>query len=161
MPRGSLTRERALRQAYAAHSGELYSLAARSLGDAGLAEEAVQETFVLAWRGRERFDPEVGTVRTWLFAILRNVVIELGRGRAAEPGDDDDIAQSVHAWQVEEAMRRIGEPYREVLLETYYRGRSCTELATELGVPEATVRSRIYDGMRTLQEALDEVRFEG
>ena len=58
----------------------------RSLGDAGLAEEAVQETFLRAWRAGERFDPQIGSLRTWLFAILRNVVIDLGRARAARPG---------------------------------------------------------------------------
>ncbi|HKI66096.1 MAG TPA: hypothetical protein VJ989_02385 [Solirubrobacterales bacterium] len=44
MPPGALTRERDVREAYAAHAGELYGFARRSLGDAGLAEEAVQET---------------------------------------------------------------------------------------------------------------------
>ena len=71
MPPGALTRERDVREAYAAHSGELYGFAMRSLGDSGLAEEAVQETFVRAWRAGERFDPDIGSLRTWLFAILR------------------------------------------------------------------------------------------
>ena len=77
--------ERDVREAYAAHAGELYGFAVRSLGDAGLAEEAVQETFLRAWRAGERFDPQIGSLRTWLFAILRNVVIDLGRARAARP----------------------------------------------------------------------------
>src|SRR4029453_15168586 len=84
--RGALTRERDVREAYAAHSGELYGFAVRSLGDAGLAEEAVQETFLRAWKAGERYDPEIGSLRTWLFAILRNVVIDMGRARAARPG---------------------------------------------------------------------------
>jgi len=84
--RGALSRERDVREAYAAHSGELYGFAVRSLGDSGLAEEAVQETFVRAWRAGDRFDPKIGSLRTWLFAILRNVVIDLGRARAVRPG---------------------------------------------------------------------------
>src|SRR5436853_7598926 len=83
--RGALSRERDVREAYAAHSGELYGFAVRSLGDAGLAEEAVQETFVRAWRAGDRFDPKIGSLRTWLFAILRNVVIDLGRARSVRP----------------------------------------------------------------------------
>ena len=86
MPPGALTRERDVREAYAAHSGELYGFALRSLNDAGLAEEAVQETFLRAWRAGERYDPQIGSLRTWLFAILRNVVIDLGRARAARDG---------------------------------------------------------------------------
>jgi RNA polymerase sigma-70 factor, ECF subfamily len=74
-----------VREAYAAHAGELYGFAVRSLGDPGLAEEAVQETFVRAWRAGERFDPQIGSLRTWLFAILRNVTIDLGRARAVRP----------------------------------------------------------------------------
>src|SRR3954452_18969002 len=81
MPPGALTDERDVREAYSAHASELYGFAVRSLGDAGLAEEAVQETFLRAWRAGERFDPQIGSLRTWLFAILRNVVIDLG-GRA-------------------------------------------------------------------------------
>ena len=126
----ALTRERDVREAYAAHSGELYGFAVRSLGDAGLAEEAVQETFLRAWKAGERYDPEIGSLRTWLFAILRNVVIDMGRARASRPrvGPEQGIEPSVEpleqalvAWQVEEAMRRIGEDHRQVLLETHFQ----------------------------------------
>src|SRR6187551_938056 len=126
--RGALSRERDVREAYAAHSGELYGFAVRSLGDSGLAEEAVQETFVRAWRAGERFDPELGSLRTWLFAILRNVVIDLGRARAARPrvaeegpeqASSDQLDQALLAWQIEEGLRRIGEQHRVVLIETY------------------------------------------
>ncbi len=168
MPRGALTRERDVREAYAAHSGELYSFAARSLGDAGLAEEAVRETFLRAWRAGDRFDPETASLRTWLFGILREVVIDLGRARAARPQvteggvepSVEPLEQSLPAWQVEEAMRRIGEQHRQVLVETYYRGRPYAEVATELGVTEGTVKSRVYDGLRALKVALEEVEFE-
>src|ERR1051326_1560789 len=74
-----------VRAVYAAHGPELYRFALRSLGDRGLAEEAVQETFVRAWRAADRFDDELGSLRTWLFAIVRNVVIDLSRARAVRP----------------------------------------------------------------------------
>ena len=143
MPAGALIRERDVREAYSAHAGELYGFATRSLGDAGLAEEAVQETFLRAWRAGKRFDPEIGSLRTWLFAILRNVVIDLGRARAARPvvaegGAEpsvEPIEETLLAWQVEEAMRRIGDQHREILVETYYRGRPYAEVAAELGHP--------------------------
>jgi RNA polymerase sigma-70 factor (ECF subfamily) len=164
MPREVLTRERDVREAYATHSGELYGFAVRSLGEVGLAEEAVQETFLRAWRAGDRVDPEIGSLRTRLFAILRDVVIDLGRARAVADGgvepSFEPLEQSLLAWQVEEAMRRIGEQYRQVLVETYYRGRPYAEVATELGVPEGTVKSRVYDGLRALKVALAEVEFE-
>src|SRR6476620_9166745 len=85
MSSGALSHERDVRDAYAAHAGELYGFALRSLDDSGLAEEAVQETFLRAWRAGERFDPQIGSLRTWLFAIMRNVVIDLSRARASRP----------------------------------------------------------------------------
>src|SRR5512133_1689478 len=120
--RGALSRERDVREAYAAHSGELYGFAVRSLGDSGLAEEAVQETFLRAWRASDRFDPEVASLRTWLFAILRHVVIDLARMRAVRPpladgeqvdipSGDNEVDRALLAWQVEEALRRIGDEH--------------------------------------------------
>ncbi len=169
MPPGALSRERDVREAYAAHAGELYGFAVRSLGDSGLAEEAVQETFLRAWRAGERFDPQIGSLRTWLFAILRNVVIDLGRARASRPKLADGgvepavepLDDALLAWQVEEAMRRIGEQHRRVLVETYYRGRPYSEVAEELGVPEGTVKSRVYYGLRALRVALEEIGYDG
>src|SRR5213592_4439482 len=115
MSEHALADERDVREAYAAHAGELYGFAVRSLRDPGLAEEAVQETFLRAWRAGDRFDPEIGSLRTWLFAILRNVVIDLGRARAARPTVTGDVPEVGHepieqvlaAWQVEEGLRRI------------------------------------------------------
>jgi len=168
MRSGALRQERDVREAYAAHSGELYGFAMRSLGDSGLAEEAVQETFVRAWRAGERFDPEVGSLRTWLFAILRNVVIDLSRARAARPRvaeggvepSVEPLEQALLAWQVEEALRRIGEDHRRVLLETHFRGRPYNEVAAELGVPEGTVKSRVYYGLKAMRVALEEMGYE-
>ncbi|HEU4737276.1 MAG TPA: sigma-70 family RNA polymerase sigma factor [Solirubrobacterales bacterium] len=168
MASGALTRERDVREAYAAHAAELYGFAVRSLGDSGLAEEAVQETFLRAWRAGERFDPQIGSLRTWLFAILRNVVIDLGRARAARPAISDrgvepsvePLEDALLAWQIEEAMRQIGEQHRRVLVETYYRGRPYAEVAAELGVPEGTVKSRVYYGLRALRIVLEEMGYE-
>jgi RNA polymerase sigma-70 factor (ECF subfamily) len=157
-----------VREAYAAHASELYGFAVRSLGDSGLAEEAVQETFLRAWRAGDRFDPQIGSLRTWLFAILRNVVIDLGRARAVRPAvAEQGVEPSVEpfdeallSWQIEEAMRRIGEQHRRILIETYYRGRPYAEVAEELGVPEGTVKSRVYYGLRALRIVLEEMGYE-
>jgi RNA polymerase sigma-70 factor (ECF subfamily) len=169
MPVGALKDERDVREAYAAHAGELYGFAMRSLGDAGQAEEAVQETFLRAWRAGNRFDPQIGSLRTWLFAILRNVVIDIGRARAVRPVVADEeveaivepIDETLLAWQVEEAMRRIGDQHRMILIETYYRGRPYAEVAAELGIPVGTVKSRVYYGLRALRVALEETGYEG
>ena len=155
-----------MRAAYAAHGEELYGFAARVLGDRGLAEEAVQETFLRAWRAADRFDPGIASLRTWLFSIIRNVVNDMWRAREARPSvvpvgreaaEEDPLERAVVAWQVEEALRRIGEDHRKVIVDTYYRGRSCGQVAAELRIPEGTVRSRLYYGLRALRLALEEM----
>jgi RNA polymerase sigma-70 factor, ECF subfamily len=165
----ALTDEGSVREAYAAHSSELYGFAVRSLRDPGLAEEAVQETFLRAWRAGDRYDPELGSLRTWLFAILRNVVIDLGRARAARPSvavgtveaGHEPLEQVLLSWQVEEALRRIGEGHRVVIVETFYKGRPYAEVAADLGVPEGTIKSRVYYGLRARRNALEELGYDG
>lgn len=167
--RGALGTDDAVRAVYAAHGGELLRFARRALGDRGLAEEAVQETFVRAWQARERFDDRLGSLRTWLFAILRNVVIDLARARAVrpalahdadsrrEPVTGDEFDAALAGWQVEEALRRLSPDHRVVLLEVHLRGRPYAEVAAELGVPAGTVKSRVFYGLRAMRLALEEL----
>src|SRR5438876_8515373 len=82
----ALDEEEGVRAAYRAYGAELFGFAVRSLGDHGMAEEAVQETFFRAWRAAGRFDPSIAPLRTWLYSIMRNVCIDLNRARAARPG---------------------------------------------------------------------------
>src|SRR3712207_9333201 len=81
----SLDSEAGLRAAYDALGSELYRMTYRALNDDGLAEEAVQETFLRAWRAADRYDPKRSSLRTWMFAIARNVTIDLARARSARP----------------------------------------------------------------------------
>jgi RNA polymerase sigma-70 factor, ECF subfamily len=161
--------EAGLRAAFIAHGGEMFGYARKALGDPGAAEEVVQEVFIRAWRARNRFDPELGSLRTWLFAIERRVVIDVARARALRPTEplvadvavaDDDMERAMVGWQVEEAVRRLRPEHRHVLVETYYRGRSGREVATELGVPEGTVRSRLFYALRSLRLTLDEMGWD-
>jgi len=158
-----------LRVAFLAHGGELYGYARRSLGDPRAAEDVVQETFIRAWRARDRFYTSLGTLRTWLFTIARRVVIDHARARSirqTEPlhvdvaSHDDDVENAMVGWQVEEALARLRPEHRQVVVETYYRGRSGREVAEELGIPEGTVRSRLFYGLRTLRLALEEMGWD-
>ena len=115
------------------------------------------------------YDP-ARPLRPWLFAILRNVVVDELRARAAravprlpvdEPALDGDVLERVlDGWLVEEALRRIGDQHRAVLLATVYGGRSYAEVAAELGIPEGTARSRAFYGLRALRLALEEMGWE-
>lgn len=166
----ALDEEAGVRAAYGAYGAELFGFACRSLGDRGLAEEAVQETFFRAWRAADRFDASIAPLRTWLYSIMRNVVIDLSRARAVRPGvgdgpplaepGADPFDRALVSWQVEEALRRLGDDHRRVLIETYYRARPYAEVASELSVPEGTVKSRVYYALRALRLALEEMGWE-
>jgi RNA polymerase sigma-70 factor (ECF subfamily) len=166
----ALDEEDGVRAAYRAYGAELFGFASRSLGDRGLAEEAVQETFLRAWRAADRYDPAIAPLRTWLYSIMRNVVIDMSRARASRPGiaDSDSVVEigadafdaALVSWQVEEGLRRLGEDHRRILIETYYRARPYAEVAAELGIPEGTVKSRVYYALRSLRLALEEMGWE-
>lgn len=162
--------EAELREAYADHGGELFGMVFRSLGDRSLAEEVVQDTFVRAWRARERFDAGRGSQRTWLFSIARNLIIDAARARAARPrsggplaeerdkaADEDPTEGVLLSMQVEEALSRISDDHRHVIFEVHYRGRSYAEVAEELGTAPGTLRSRMYYGLKSLRLVLEEM----
>ncbi|MET9227773.1 sigma-70 family RNA polymerase sigma factor [Lentzea sp. NPDC003310] len=159
-----------LRAVYAAHGPELYRFALRQLGDGPAAEEAVQEVFLRAWRSSERFDPDLASLRVWLFAIARNVVIDEARARArhdrrlhAAVAADRPEAISDHADAVldqrlvAQALLRISDHHRVALVETYLRGRSYRDIAAELGVSQVTLRSRVFFGLKALRLAMEEM----
>jgi len=166
--RHPLEDEVALRAAWTEHAPELTRFAARMLTDRGAAEEAVQETFLRAWQAADRYDPELGSLRTWLFGICRRVVIDSARARAARPplarfepvdraATVDRFEQALLGWQLEEALRSVPARQREVLVEVAVRGRPVTEVARQLGVPPGTVHSRIFYGLRALRVVLEEM----
>jgi RNA polymerase sigma-70 factor, ECF subfamily len=161
--------EEGLQSAFVAYGGELFGFAWRSLADHGLAEEAVQETFMRAWRSRQRFDSNLGSLRGWLFAIERRVVIDLAQKRNANRTeeleedhghDESSVEQAMLGWQVEEAMRRLRPEHRAVIQDIYFRNMPGREVATRLGVPEGTVRSRLFYALRSLRLVLEEMGWE-
>ncbi|CAN5903670.1 sigma-70 family RNA polymerase sigma factor [soil metagenome] len=168
-----------LRAAYNAHGAELYRFAHRQLGDGGAAQDVVQESFLRAWRASASFDPEVASLRTWLFAITRNVVIDQVRRVAIRPwqqrpdplppdqspaaadaerrGIDEGV---LDAWVVEEALRRITAEHRVAIVATHLHERPYDEVAAELDIPVGTLRSRVFYGLRALRLALEEMGVE-
>ncbi|MDX8048525.1 sigma-70 family RNA polymerase sigma factor [Lentzea sp. BCCO 10_0798] len=158
-----------LRDVYAAHGPEIYRFALRQLGDGQAAEEAVQEVFLRAWRSAERFDPDLASLRVWLFAIARNVVIDEARARARHnrrlhavaanpPTNISDFADAVLDQRlVEEALLRISDNHRVALVETYLRGRSYRDVAADVGVSQVTLRSRVFFGLKSLRLAMEEM----
>lgn len=163
----------AVSAAYAAHGEELYRLSLRALGDPGGAQDAVQETFLRAWRARETYDAGRASLRTWLFQIARHVVVDAHRARGSRPwlralADHGTLEQAAPAdpdgWEpllrrilVEDALRRLGDDHRRALRETYLADRPYPEVAAELGIPESTLRSRVFYGLKALRVVMEEM----
>ncbi|MEU1312759.1 sigma-70 family RNA polymerase sigma factor [Streptomyces cinnamoneus] len=162
--------EKGVRAAYVEYGGELLGFAHNALGDHQLAEEVVQEVFLRAWRASKSFDSSRGSLRTWLYAIARNAVVDARRRREARPpaaraeevgrgvaaADVDPYDQLLARIELREALERLRPEHREVVIEVYFLGRSCADLAGELGIPASSARSRLYHGIRALRGILDE-----
>jgi RNA polymerase sigma-70 factor (ECF subfamily) len=161
----------AIDAAYRDFGGALFRFASRSLGDRGLAEEAVQETFVRAWRGADRYDEVRAPLQAWLFAICRNIVIDMSRARKIRPAlPDGAVAASretgagvdaidklVQSAALEEALRQVGPEHRQVLVEVVILDRPQDAVAADLGVPVGTVKSRVFYGLRSLRKSLEAI----
>jgi RNA polymerase sigma-70 factor (ECF subfamily) len=161
-------RRDALSQLYGRYEGRLYGLGCRLLGDTSLAEELVQETFVRLWRKASQFDPERGSVGTFVFTIARRIAVDLWRRPSSRPfqpeveegGEGDAGADPVEAilvnLTVREALDSLSDPHREVLELGYRHGLTQAEIAERLGVPLGTVKTRSYYALRALKSALEE-----
>lgn len=161
-----------MQQLHDEHADALWSYCVRLTGhDRTRAEDIAQETLLRAWRHLDVLDEGHGSVRAWLFTVARNLVIDDWRSRrhhrevtvadVPETGSVDAAEQLLQGWVVTEAVTRLSEDHRAVLLECYYRGHSVAEAARRLGVPEGTVKSRTHYALRALRLALEEMGVGG
>ncbi|WP_423922775.1 RNA polymerase sigma factor [Frigoribacterium sp. 2-23] len=153
-----------LRAAFAEHGSELFAVAVNALRDRGQAEDCVQETFLRAWRARDRFDPTLGSVRTWLFAIERRVVLDVFRARERVPRTvphddardvDAGVADPLERLRMVEGLARLSAEQREAVVAVHLDGATYAELASVTGVSIATLRTRVFYGLRALRSHLD------
>jgi RNA polymerase sigma-70 factor, ECF subfamily len=151
------------------HSAALWGYCLRlTNGDRARAQDIVQETLLRAWRNPKILDQVQGSARAWLFTVARNLVIDEWRTRraqlevtTAEPPEcasvGDETDQLLQSWIVADAVRRLSQDHRLVLVECYYEGRSVAEAARRLQIPEGTVKSRTHYALRALRLALEEM----
>lgn len=161
------------RQALAAlfenYSGVVKSVAFRVLRDEALAEDVVQDTFVTFWKAPHRFDPDRGSLRTYLLTIAHRRAVDIVRSEESRsrrqllPPDPHHFDVEDEVWtrslgdHVRDALSQLAEGEREAIAMAYFAGLSYVEVARRLGVPEGTIKSRIRSGMRKLASTLEEV----
>jgi RNA polymerase sigma-70 factor (ECF subfamily) len=161
--------EVALAELYDRFGRVAYGLARRILRDDALAEDAVQEAFLAAWRSAPRFVPERAKASTWLLTLVHRRAVDLvrreerrrtealdERDEAAEVSSDEAVWLRFERERVQTALARLPDQQREALELAYYGGFTQTELAERLGQPLGTIKSRMFTGLSRLRELLTE-----
>ena len=159
--------ESALAELYDRSARTAYGLALRVIGDSALAEDAVQETFLTAWRSASTFVPERGKASTWILTLAHRRAVDVVRReqrrrtdsleRASEPateGAAEDAWLRLQRERVQSALRQLPDAQREALELAYYGGFSQSELAERLGQPLGTIKSRMFAGLSRMRELL-------
>jgi RNA polymerase sigma-70 factor (ECF subfamily) len=160
--------DEALAELYDRFGRVAYGLALRVLRDEALAEDAVQEAFLTAWRTADTFMPERAKASTWLLTLVHRRAVDLVRReerRRTDPieaaGDpvgegavDDAVWLRYQRERVQEALRRLPDQQREALELAYYGGFTQSELAERLGQPLGTIKSRMFSGLGQLRDLL-------
>jgi RNA polymerase sigma factor (sigma-70 family) len=161
----------AVRQIYRAYSRLIFSIAYRVIGDRSLAEEAMQQTFLQAWRNAASFETGRDPA-PWLATIGRRVAIDIQRREARRPTtalddapvDDPGLVteppsavQLWETWQVRQAIDSLDEREREVVRMQHLDGYTHQEISQQLGVALGTVKSRSFRAHRVLAERLRHV----
>lgn len=156
-----------VRELYQRYGRAVFSVAYGALNDRGLAEEAVQQTFLNAWRAAARFDPE-REPGPWLYAIARRVAVDLyrrERRHASVDTDEPDVAVLPpsfeglwEAWEVRTALDSLPNDEREILRATHFLGLTHEETAARLGIPVGTVKSRSFRAHRRMAALLSHLK---
>lgn len=161
-------RDDALEIAYQRYGSMIHGFCVKKIG-ATRAPDATQETFVAAWRTRERFDPERGSLAGWLMGIARFKALDEVRSRdrveriderakvevTPEPDDASEIAEQL---LVADALSRLADRPREVVELAFFSELTHAEIAQKTGYPLGTIKSDIRRALQRLRIDLESVQ---
>lgn len=164
--------DRAFAQVYDATAGPVYGLILRVVRSPQLAAEVVQEVYLMAWQQAERFDPDRGTVMSWLCTMAHRRAVDHVRSSqrrrereeryetelTGRPSDETwgEVEQILDTEQIREGLAALSPRQREAVDLVYFRGMSHREVAEHLELPLGTAKARIRDGLRALRAAWGE-----
>ena len=157
----------AARRLYRKYRMELFRFGFHVLGDQGLAEEMVQETFIKFCRQAGRYDARRGPVRAWLFTIAKSAAYDIARrpsSRPFLPVEDfqlppqyDSVDEALTVLTVDQALDKLPSIYADVM-RLVRDGFAQSEIAGRLGIPIGTVKSRTAKAADTLRAELASLR---
>ena len=159
----------ALTEVYDQFASFVYGLALRVIGDARAAEDVSQDVFVGIWQRPEAFDPQRGSLRTWLGTLTHRQAVDYVRreearrrraereaSRAVTAPDVDEMATAlVAAERVRAALDVLPAEQRRAIHLAYFEGKTYRQVAEVLGIPEGTAKSRLRLGLRRIAAALE------
>ncbi|WP_068774718.1 RNA polymerase sigma factor [Paenibacillus sp. FJAT-26967] len=161
-----------LEQLYDRYERPIYAFAYRIVKDTMMAEEVVQELFMRIWNHAERYEDTHGKLTTWMFAITRNIAIDILRKKHTRTtnqlGEPDQIMQmadtgrgteeqaELHLMGLEiaAAMEHLNEDQKKVIDLIYFEGYTQQEVSDNQSIPLGTVKSRVRLAMKQLKERL-------
>jgi RNA polymerase sigma-70 factor (ECF subfamily) len=135
-------------------------------GDRQAAEDVVQETMLRGWQHAGELSRE--HAGSWLHLVARNIAIstyhrrrsarprEVPLDEATAPAAGDGVDGVVDTLLIASALNSLSDEHRQVIVELFYDRRPVAEVAARLAIPEGTVRSRCFYGLRALRRALEE-----
>jgi RNA polymerase sigma factor (sigma-70 family) len=160
--------ETALTRTYDLHAAMVYALVARVTRDWAAAEDVTQEVFVYLWEHPAAFDAGRGSLRTWLATLAHRRAVDWVRREMARRERDErqaecllpepDIAgvaiAATFADRVRAAVAALPAAQQATIRLAYFEGLSYREVATKLGIPEGTAKSRMRLGLARLADRL-------
>jgi RNA polymerase sigma-70 factor (ECF subfamily) len=157
----------AMQVLYARHHVRIYRFVLRLVGNPTLAEDLISEVFLDVWRQAGKFEAR-SAASTWLLAIARFKALSAVRrkpeeeldeetaGAIEDPADDPEIAaqKKDKSEILRKCLSALSPEHREIIDLVYYHEKSVEEVAGMVGIPEATVKTRMFYARKKLSELL-------
>ena len=163
--------DHALAEVFDALAHTVFGSALRVVGDTSAAQDVVQDVFVELWTHPDRYDPAAGSLRTYLSVLARHRAVDLIRSELrrlarqertyrltpepAPPGVGDHVLAAETAGLVRAAVQLLPASQRQVVELVYFEGLTCREVASAVGIPEGTAKSRLRLALTRLDTVLD------
>ena len=147
----------------------IYTIAYRALDSSSDGEEITQEVFVSAWRARDNYQAEKGSLSGWLIGITRHRIADRQRARGrdlrlvqavtntTDAQVQPEISTLIDRIVLTEEIGRLPPPRGTILQLAFWEGRSYPQIADQLYLPVGTVKSHARRALRHLRTQLSEV----